>query len=337
MTLRMKTLVSGGHQPVLVEEVLRFLNFPGSRCIVDGTVGSGGHAAALLQATPSSVRLIGLDRDPEALKGAAKRLDPYEGRFSLYQASYKNLEEILNQNPLSTVDGILLDLGLSSMQLEIAERGFSFQKEGPLDMRFDPDSSKTAADLVAKATEKELSDLFWRYGEERHSRRIARAIVQARQLRPITTTRQLAELAQRTLPWQGGRRLHPATRVFQALRIAVNEELSALEHFLGHALDFLSPGGRLCILSYHSLEDRQVKEAFRRWQREGQARILTKKPIQSSESEIRNNPRARSAKLRAAEKLEPPAHGDAILISHRNKYRVPPFGGGQGGVDGERN
>lgn len=320
MTLRMKTLVSGGHQPVLVEEVLRFLNFPGSRCIVDGTVGSGGHAAALLQATPSSARLVGLDRDPEALKGAAKRLEPYEGRFSLYQASYKDLEEILSQSHLSTVDGILLDLGLSSMQLETAERGFSFQKEGPLDMRFDPYSSKTAADWVAKATERELSDLFWNYGEERHSRSIARAIVQTRKERPITTTQQLAELAQRALPWQRVRQIHPATRVFQALRIAVNEELSALEQFLGKALDFLSPGGRLCILSYHSLEDRRVKEAFRRWKREDKAKILTKKPIQPSESEIQNNPRARSAKLRAAEKLQP----------------LPLSGEGQGGVDGAR-
>jgi 16S rRNA (cytosine1402-N4)-methyltransferase len=235
------------------------------------------------------------------------------------------------------VDGVLFDIGLSSLHVDDPERGFSFLREGPLDMRFDPCSSKTAADWIAKATERELSDLFWNYGEERHSRSIARAIVQTRKERPITTTQQLAELAQRALPWQGVKRIHPATRIFQALRIAVNEELSALEQFLGKALDFLSPGGRLCILSYHSLEDRRVKEAFRRWQREDKAKILTKKPIQPSESEIQNNPRARSAKLRAAEKLEPPAQsGDTTLISLRNKCSVPRLGGGQGGVDGAR-
>lgn len=311
---------SPSHQPVMVEGVVQFLGRPEYRWIVDGTIGAGGHAEALLQATPPSTHLIGIDRDPSVFQVASEHLHRYEGRFSLYHGDYKDLEWILEHAGIERADAILLDLGLSSMQLEEPSRGFSFQSEGPLDMRFDPQSLTTAADIVATWGEEELAALFWEYGEEPNARRIARAIVRKREGgEPLQTTTELSRLIEATTPFRGRRRIHPATRVFQALRIAVNEELSGLQEFLDRALDFLAPGGRLGIVSYHSLEDRLVKQAFQRWQREclcppglpecvcgkkREAEILTRGALRPSPLEVAANSRSRSARFRVVEKIK---------------------------------
>ncbi len=311
------------HIPVLYNEILSGLQpRPGGRYL-DGTVGLGGHAAGLLQACAPDGQLLGLDCDPAALTLAGERLRPFGDRVHLARASYLEMGTEAARLGWGAVDGILLDLGLSSLQLEDPARGFSFQQEGPLDMRFDPSGPITAADLVNRLPERELADLLFRYGEERASRRIARAIVQAR---PLTTTGQLAALAAEAA---GGRRqswrIHPATRTFQALRIAVNEELQALAAALPLAISLLQPGGRLAVITFHSLEDRIVKQTFRLWARgpasdpdqppqacrESEpgagpaiiARLVNRKPIVPGAEEIARNPRARSAKLRIAERL----------------------------------
>lgn len=264
--------------------------------LVDGTVGAGGHAARLAKQVGSEGKIIGLDRDPAmlALAATATRDLPVQ----LLQASYDDWEEVRIELGLGLIDGIVLDLGLSSDQLAWAERGFSFNTNGPLDMRFDPGAEVTAAELVNTLSEVKLANLIYEFGEERHSRRIAARIVEQRRLGPIRTTADLAAIVRRAIPGKWGP-IDPATRTFQALRIAVNRELERLDHFLNQAASWLNPGGRLAIVSFHSLEDRRVKLAFRS---NPDLVVLTKKPVMASEAEVRLNPRARSAKLRVAER-----------------------------------
>jgi 16S rRNA (cytosine1402-N4)-methyltransferase len=281
---------------------------------LDGTVGAGGHAWGILQASASDGQLLGLDVDPAALDLAAQRLAEFGKRATLRRGSYGQLTEQLAAMNWDMVDGILLDLGASSMQFDRPKRGFSFQQEGPLDMRFDPNGSTTAADLVNELPEEELADIIFRYGEERQSRRIAQAIVKAR---PLQTTAELATVIAKAL---SGKRtgIHPATRTFQALRIAVNGELDTLEAALPQAVAALKAGGRLAVIAFHSLEDRTVKQYFRRESQDcicppeqpvcncshkASIKEVTRRPIVASDSEVKANPRARSARLRVAEKL----------------------------------
>ena len=302
------------HQPVLYKEIIHALQpYAGGR-YVDGTLGAGGHARGILEASVPDGQLLGLDVDPQALALARKILAPYEERVHLAQASYVSLSDQLAQLGWAAVDGIVLDLGASSMQFDTPERGFSFAHDAPLDMRFGPSMPKTAADLVNKYDERELADLIYKYGEERESRKIARAIVRAR---PLHTTRELVAVIETVSPRRGDR-IHPATRTFQALRIAVNEELASIENVLPQAVASLGSGGRLAVISFHSLEDRIVKDYFReqskdlvnppyeqiyKEERKATLKEVNRKPITPSDEEIKSNPRARSAKLRIVEKL----------------------------------
>jgi len=289
----------------MVKEVLVGLNCRPGRLYVDGTVGEGGHAAAILDRLGPEGRLWGLDRDPTVLPAAAARLAHHTSRFQLFHRSYSQLGELLAEAGIPAVAGILLDLGLSSRQLQTSQRGFSFQGEEPLDMRFNPENGGvTAAQLLNRAPQAALERIFWEYGEEPRARRLARLMVQARQRRPFHTTKQLTDVIKQAMG-PGGRRgrLHQATRVFQALRIAVNRELEHLAAFLEQAPDWLEEGGRLVVIAYHSLEDRLVKEKTAAWDRAGVMRRLTRKPLRPSAAEVAANPRSRSAKLRLAEKI----------------------------------
>jgi 16S rRNA (cytosine1402-N4)-methyltransferase len=292
------------HVPVLLDAVLDGLQPRTGGRYIDGTLGGGGHAAALLERSSPNGLLLGIDADPAALAAAAERLQPFGERIRLAHGNFGALGALAAQAGWQRVDGILLDLGVSSYQLDTAERGFSFQADGPLDMRLDPTEGQTAADLVNEASETELADLIFQYGEERASRRIARFIVEARRREPFTTTAQLAATVARALGGRHGK-IHPATRTFQALRIAVNSELDNLERGLEQAVELLQPGGRLAVIAFHSLEDRIVKHFFRAEAKAEPARlaILTKKPIEADEAEARSNPRSRSAKLRIAERV----------------------------------
>lgn len=304
------------HVPVLVDEVLKGLQVePGDR-VIDATVGGGGHAAQILSASAPDGVLLGFDRDPAALAAARSRLTSCGDRFELVHRSFARLEHVARERGFAPVDGILFDLGLSSLQLADEERGFSFMAEGPLDMRFDPTgAAPTAAYLVNHLPADELADILYRYGEERQSRRIARAIVEAR---PLETTKELSDVIEQAVGRRRGR-LHPATLTFQALRIAVNDELKALEEALPQTLNLLAPGGRLAVISFHSLEDRIVKRFMRRESRDcicskelpvcvcghkATLREITRKPIRPTEAEVEANPRASSARLRVAERLE---------------------------------
>jgi 16S rRNA (cytosine1402-N4)-methyltransferase len=289
----------------MVMEVLVGLNCRPGRLYVDGTVGEGGHATAILDCAAPDGELWGLDQDAAALKAAAARLARHTSRFQLFHRSYALLGELLNQAQVQGVAGILLDLGLSSAQLRQSSRGFSFAGDEPLDMRFNPEAAgPTAARLLNTASQETLERIFREYGEERRARRLARLVVKARRQRRFETTRQLVEVIEQA-QGPGGRRgrLHPATRVFQALRIAVNRELEQLAEFLEQAPAWLEPGGRLVIISYHSLEDRLVKQQLAAWEKAGVLRRLTKKPLTPTPEEVGRNPRARSAKLRIAEKV----------------------------------
>ena len=295
------------HLPVLLEEVLNVLDCRSGRVYVDGTVGGGGHSREILERSSPAGKVIGLDWDEEALERARKNLSPFAGRFELRRANYRVCKSVLESLSIPGVDGVLLDLGVSSEQLESRDRGFSFRWDAPLDMRMSQETMTTARDLVRKLPAAELETLLREFGEERWARRIARNIVRRRQKAPLRTTRELVEVIERSVPPQR-RGIHPATRTFQALRISVNEELDNLKGFLAHAPELLKPGGRLCIISYHSLEDRIVKNRFREWARGEErkrtpVRLLTPKPVVPSEEEISRNPRARSAKMRAIEKL----------------------------------
>jgi len=289
------SLHSPRHVPVLPAEVVSFLSPEPGQIIVDATVGAGGHARLIAKRLGKAGRLIALDHDPAMLIWAHGQLQEFPAQ--LFEANFDQLRDVLDQLGLDAVDGVLADLGVCSDQLDAAERGFSFQQEGPLDMRLNPLEGEPASTLLRRLNERDLADLFWKFGEERYSRRIARKIVEARRRTPLETTQQLAELVHRCVP--SGRRpaIDPATRVFQALRIAVNDELGALDRLLAELPECLRPGGRAVLISFHSLEDRRVKQAFRdrqRWQ------VLTPKPVQAGDEEVQKNPRARSAKLRAA-------------------------------------
>lgn len=287
----------------MVEEVLLGLLAKTKRIFLDGTVGYGGHAEALLKAADAPAQLIGLDWDLEALAATGKRLAPFGDRVFLAQAGFADFDNIFKQHGIEMVDAILLDLGVSSPQLDEANRGFSFRIKGPLDMRMNPHSSPNAMEIIAQSSEQELADLFFHYGEERYARRYARAIVQERKKSAIGDTERLANIIHRAAPQRGFRRLDAATRVFQALRIAVNRELETLKNFLDKFPAWLKPQGRIAILAYHSLEDRLVKSAFRTYANGGQLRLITKKPLRPSPTEVTANRRARSARLRIAERV----------------------------------
>ena len=291
------------HVPVLTAEALLYLQPERGGVFVDCTAGLGGHARALLEA--GATRLIGIDRDPSALAAARQNLAPWTDRVELVHADYREIDDVLASRHVDLVDGALADLGISSMQLEAPGRGFSFQRDEPLDMRMDPTSGETAAELLARASERDLADVIFKYGEERFSRRIARSIVEARRDAPVATTGRLAAIVRRSVPHRGYVRIDPATRTFQALRIWVNRELDGLDQFVEAAVRRLRAGRRLVVITFHSLEDRVVKHTLRALERGEQAlvRILTKKPVVPGEDEVRSNPRARSAKLRAAERL----------------------------------
>ena len=302
------------HQPVLYQEIIHALQPHNGGRYVDGTLGAGGHARGILEACAPDGQLLGLDVDPQALAIARKTLAPYEHRIHLAQASYTTLSTQLKQLGWDELDGIVLDLGASSMQFDTPERGFSFLQDAPLDMRFGPHIPQTAADIVNNYSERELADLIYEYGEEQDSRKIARAMVKAR---PLHTTRELVAVIESVSPRRGDR-VHPATKTFQALRIAVNDELASIKEVLPQAVAALKPTGRLAVISFQSLEDRIVKSFFREQskdlvnppyeriyevERKATLKEVNRKPITPSEEETKNNPRARSAKLRIAEKL----------------------------------
>jgi 16S rRNA (cytosine1402-N4)-methyltransferase len=289
----------GVHRPVMPREVLEFLRVRPDGVYIDATLGAGGHAEGILKRLRAG-RLLGIDRDPKAIDKAREHLREFEEKLTVLQGNFADIDALHARSGLSFADGMLADLGMSSLQVDDAIRGFSFKRSGPLDMRMEPDIETTAGEIVNQSRERELADIIFRLGEERHSRRVARAIVKAR---PIRTTTELAQVVSRAIPYRAGlHQIHPATRTFQALRLAVNRELENLAAFLSKALAVLVPGGRLVMLSFHSLEDRMVKQAFQGWQREGVARVLTRKVVRPSEEEVLANPRSRSAKLRTAEK-----------------------------------
>jgi len=290
------------HVPVMTAEAIDFLQPGRGGLFVDCTVGLGGHARALLEA--GATRLIGLDRDRDALAHARDTLSPWADRVELVHADYRTLDDVLDARRIARIDGALADLGVSSLQFDAPGRGFSFQRDEPLDMRMDRSGGDTAADLVARSTERELADAIFQYGEERFSRRVARALVAARQEAPVDTTGRLAAIVRRAIPRRGPARIDPATRTFQALRIWVNRELDGLDRFVAAAAQRLRAGARLVVITFHSLEDRIVKHTLRALhQRDGVVQVLTKKPLVPRDAEIDRNPRARSAKLRAAERM----------------------------------
>ena len=300
---------AAGHEPVLVREILEFLVPPGARpdaVYCDATVGLGGHARAILERSPPAARLIGLDRDLDALGAARDALASFGDRVTLLHATFSRVGTVLAELGAVPLDGVLVDLGVSSPQLDRAERGFSFQRPGPLDMRMDQSAGRTAADLLNEVSQGELESLLRTYGEERFAGRIARNIIEARDRGELDSTTALAAIVARAVPGNE-RHKNPATRTFQALRIVVNGELEQLDTFLDQAAECLRPGGRLCVIAFHSLEDRMVKRRFRALA-EGRAagprlRILTKHIVTASDEEQARNPRARSAKLRAAERI----------------------------------
>ncbi len=288
------------HIPVLLQESVEILLGSGGRVFLDCTVGLGGHAREILRRNPDSY-VIGIDLDEYALEKAQENLKEFEGRFSLYRANFRDMDEVLAEEGIEKVDGILMDLGVSMLQLK-SGRGFSFQEDAPLDMRMGREQSLTAYRVVNEYPQKELVRIFHEYGEERFSGRIAKAIVRAREKRPIETTAELVEIITSALPTPRRRgRIHPATRVFQAIRIEVNRELENLQVALEKTPSLLKRGGRLVVISFHSLEDRIVKNFFK--DHRSQFRVLTKKPLTPKEEEIERNPASRSAKLRAGERV----------------------------------
>jgi 16S rRNA (cytosine1402-N4)-methyltransferase len=291
------------HVPVMTREVVTLLRPERGGLFVDCTVGLGGHTRALLEAGAS--RVLGLDRDADALAVAGDATAAWHDRVELVHADYRDLSRMLDGRGIAGVDGVLVDLGVSSLQLDAPDRGFSFRRDEALDMRMDRSQGRTASELLHDVEEPALADVIFQYGEERFSRRIARAIVSARRDAPVLTTGQLAQIVRRAVPRKGYQRLDPATRTFQALRIWVNRELEGLDVFLEQTVERLLAGARLAVISFHSLEDRIVKHAFRALERaRGTAlRILTKRPLVPSDAEIEANPRARSAKLRAIERV----------------------------------
>lgn len=307
------------HKSVMEREVIDCLAVHGGAIYVDGTLGGGGHGEAILKASAPDGRLIGIDRDTDALRAAAERLKPWGARATLAHGNYRDLPGVLASLGIEKVDGIVLDLGVSSFQLESGERGFSFMRDAPLDMRMDRTQGETARDLLGRLSFEDMVRLFREYGEEREAKRIARAIERARAAGPIETTGRLAKIVSEAVPARfQPRSIHPATRVFQALRIAVNDELEGLKEALSSGMEVLASGGRFAVISFHSLEDRIVKQAFRAFAtgcicpprapmcvcgHEPVARLVTRGALKPSEEEFASNPRSRSARLRAAMKL----------------------------------
>jgi 16S rRNA (cytosine1402-N4)-methyltransferase len=305
------------HKPVMEAEVVEALGPMPAGLIADGTVGGGGHAAAILRTSSPAGRLVACDRDAMAVEAATARLSEFAGRFEIRRGNYADMADWI---PPESCDGVLLDLGVSSPQLDVAGRGFSFQQDGPLDMRQDQRQELTAAKLVNEAGADELADIFWQFGGEEQSRRIARAIVRDREAQPFQSTRQLAGLVEKIAP-RAGRKAHPATKVFQALRMAVNDEIGSLNRGLEAAMTILKPGGRLVVITFHSVEDRVVKEYGRRLSRDYEAvgevdvpelrrprppqlKLVQRKAILPGADELRENPRSRSAQCRVFEKIE---------------------------------
>jgi len=322
---------SQAHEPVLLTEVIKWLRPEQGGTFIDCTLGLGGHTEAILEASPDS-RVIGIDRDQEAIELAQKRLAIFENRFQAVYANFADVSSVMSEIGIGQVQGILADIGVSSLQLDDRERGFSFASDALLDMRMDRGADETAADLVNNLGESELADLIFEYGEERGSRRIARAIVREREREPITSTKRLADVVVRALKVRGRWRIHPATRTFQALRIALNSELQSLERFIPDAVSLLASKSRLAVISFHSLEDRIVKRSFlresgrciceaasitrlragiedepgiicRRCGARARVTVLTRKPMRPGEEEMKRNPRSRSALLRVCEKI----------------------------------
>ncbi len=292
------------HVPVMLNEVLEYLNLAPGKTIVDATLGTAGHGLEIIKRIRPTGRLIGIDRDRQSLSIARERLADFKGSYELVHANFMNLDTVLSGLNIKKVDGIIFDLGVSSFQLEDAQRGFSFQSQGPLDMRLDTDSYISAYDLVNNLNEEEISALLWNFGQERWHNRIAHLLVKERQSHPISTTAELSDIVVRAIPPRyRSYRIHPATRTFQAVRIAVNRELEALSSAIEKAIAFLDKNARICVISFHSLEDRIIKFAFRKAESEHILRIITPKPLVPSETEIENNPPSRSAKLRVGEGL----------------------------------
>lgn len=308
------------HVPVLLEPTMDSLALKSGGIYVDGTLGGGGHSENILLRTAPTGKLIGIDRDDEALAAAGERLAGFGERFIMVKSNFCQMKQVLADLQIDGVDGILLDIGVSSHQLDDGDRGFSYMVDAPLDMRMDRNGGgKTAADLLATLSEEKIANIIYQYGEERYSRRIARQIVNARQHEPVATTLQLVDLIRKAMPpAKNKEKQHPAKRTFQALRIAVNDELAVLQAALTDAVDLLNPGGRLSVITFHSLEDRIVKEQFRTWAKgctcppdfpicvcgkKPVVKLITRKPITADERELTENPRARSAKLRCVEKL----------------------------------
>lgn len=293
------------HIPVMCKEVIEFLNPGPGSSIVDATIGCGGHAKPILERVRPSGQLIGIDQDQQAIESTRENLKEFSDSLFLVNENFKDLEKILKGLKVEKIDGILFDLGVSSIQLDTPDRGFGIRHNAPLDMRMDGKNKISAFDLVNNLSFEELSRILKEYGEERFHARIARAIVEQRKRRLITTTRELSDLVVRAQGPHKFYKIHPATRTFQAFRIAVNNEINSFEIALKECVRFLNPGSRICVLSYHSLEDRIAKNTFRNLEKEGQVKRLTKKPMRPFQAELAQNPRARSAKLRAVEKNEP--------------------------------
>jgi 16S rRNA (cytosine1402-N4)-methyltransferase len=299
-----QAMVEPNHKSVMLQEVLSLLNLRPGMVVVDATLGLGGHAASLVEKILPGGRLVGIDKDEEALELARGQLKNYSKNCTLVYDDFRNLDKVLDKVGVSGIDAALFDLGVSSYQLESADRGFSIKNEGPLDMRMDRKSFISAYDLLNTLAEEEISSILWKFGEERYSRRIARVIVSRRAKAPISSTQELADLVVSAMPHKGGfHRIHPATRAFQALRIAVNRELDALEEVLKKTALYLNKGGRICVISFHSLEDRIVKNNFRQLAATGHYRLVFKKILRPSEDETRDNPRSRSARMRMIERI----------------------------------
>jgi 16S rRNA (cytosine1402-N4)-methyltransferase len=294
------------HTPVMLNEVLDYLNLSPGKTIVDATIGTAGHSRAILEKILPGGRLIGIDKDEESLHIAKEKLQEFADACKFVYGNFCNIDEILKSLNIEKIDGVLFDLGVSSFQLDNPERGFSFQSEGPLDMRLDRNSYISAYDLVNNLNEEELSTMLWTFGQERWHNRIARLLVKERERHPIATTFELSKIVMMAIPHRYRyihHRIHPATRTFQAVRIAVNRELETLETAINKAIEFLDKGARICVISFHSLEDRVVKLSFRQSSSEGRINILTPKPLTPRPAEVEENPSSRSGKLRVAERL----------------------------------
>ena len=294
------------HIPVMLHEIIDYLDLKPGQIIVDATLGTGGHSQEILKRITPGGRLIGIDRDEDSLAICRKRFIEYAGSFELVQANFVDLDQVLEKLGIEKIDGIVFDLGISTYQLKDTERGFSFQQEGPLDMRMDKSSYISAYDLVNNLNESEISHLLWSFGQERWHNRIAHLLVEERRNQPIATTSQLANLVMRAIPYRYRKsyyRIHPATRTFQAVRIAVNRELEILESAVKKAVAILRKNAKICVISFHSLEDRVIKHTFRALKTEGLIDIITAKPLTPADSEVVANPSSRSSKLRVAERI----------------------------------